>query len=118
MEGMAVAILEAQRRSIPAQSLSLLGEEMDSNSGFAVERFESFLNKRESLNKSLDESRQRLDDWLSNQPLPPTFSALANLEVLLQERRNLHAELVAFDDEFVSFLAQLRPSAGLHDPAR
>lgn len=40
--------------------------------------------------------------------MPPPVHALANLEVLLKARRDLLAELVALDDEFMLHLIQMR----------
>jgi hypothetical protein len=83
------------------------------------EVFRSFTTKRESINRSLDEAKQKIDSWLANQPFPPPLNALANLEVLLKERRDSVAELLALDEEFMKHLGGhlvAEGEAGVPDP--
>lgn len=75
---------------------------------FVDQIFASFIGRRASLNEGLDESRLAIDQWFERQPMPPPLNALANLEVLLKARRDLLAELVALDDEFMVHLIQMR----------
>jgi hypothetical protein len=77
----------------------------------------TFNRRRQSLNASLDESRKAIDEWFERQPMPAPLPALAQLEVMLKMRRDLLAELVALDDEFMLQLIKLRAerSAG-EDP--
>jgi hypothetical protein len=72
------------------------------------EVFASFIRKRDSLNQGLDESRREIDIWFERQPQPAPLHALAHLELLLKTRRDLLAELVALDDEFMDHLIQMR----------
>jgi hypothetical protein len=77
------------------------------------ELFAIFARKRRSLNEGIDKAGKAIDTWFEQQPMPPAMVALANLEVLLKNRRDLLAELVALDDEFMVYLIKLReqPSA-------
>ena len=70
--------------------------------------FASFARRRHTLNEDLDESRRVIDQWFERQPMPAPISALANLEVLLKARRDLLAELVALDDDFMLHLIRMR----------
>ena len=75
--------------------------------------FDSFIRKRDSINSALDESRRDIDNWFERQPQPAPLGALANLEVLLKIRRDLLAELIALDDEFMLHLIEMR-TGGSH----
>lgn len=72
------------------------------------EVFESFIRKRDELNEKLDVSRRAIDEWLEQQPMPPPITALAHLEVLLKTRRDLLAQFVVLDDEFMLHLIKMR----------
>ena len=85
-----------------------LGGTSDSGTVYRDEVFASFVRKRQSLNEGLDESRRAIDLWLEEQPQPAPLHALANLEVLLKTRRDLLAELVSLDDEFMMHLIEMR----------
>jgi hypothetical protein len=85
-----------------------LGRSANSETSDRDEVFGSFIRKRKSLNESLDESRKAIDSWFDRQPLPAPMHALANLEVILKTRRDLLAELVVLDDEFMLHLIQMR----------
>ena len=67
----------------------------------------AFVRRRKKLNECLDETRVAIDRWLERQPMPPPLSALATLEVLLTERRDRLAELIALDDELMLLLIHL-----------
>lgn len=73
--------------------------------------FAAFVRKRKSLNEAIEKSGKAIDIWLEQQPFPPAMVALANLEVLLKTRRDLLAELVSLDDEFMVHLLRLRGGA-------
>lgn len=72
------------------------------------DQFAIFGRKRKSLNEGIDKAGKAIDIWFEQQPMPPPMLALANLEVLLKTRRDLLAELVALDDEFMLHLIRLR----------
>lgn len=65
------------------------------------ENLRSFLRKREALNTKLVASCAHIDKLLGESPLPPSIPMLADLEVMLQERRDLLAELGTLDDELM-----------------
>ena len=67
----------------------------------------AFVRRRKKLNECLDETRVAIDTWLERQPMPPPLAALASLEVLLTERRDCLAELIALDDELMLLLIRL-----------
>ena len=69
--------------------------------------FRSFA-RRQALNENLNNARRANDEWLERQPLPPPLTALAQLEVLLKNRRNLLEQLVELDDRFMTDLLNLR----------
>lgn len=70
--------------------------------------FEQFARRRQTLNDNLDESRRAIDAWFERQPMPAPMTALANLEVLLKDRRELLEQLIKLDNEFMERLIQLR----------
>jgi hypothetical protein len=72
------------------------------------DQFMNFARKRKSLNEGIDKAGKAIDIWFEQQPMPPAMVALAQLEVLLKARRDLLAELVALDDEFMDYLIRLR----------
>ena len=72
------------------------------------ETFARFKRKRQALNDRLDASRGEIDALLENHPLPLSMPSLATLEVILKERRELLAELVALDDQLMEQLVQQR----------
>ena len=77
-------------------------------SGDTSDAFVSFARRRALLNDQLDDTKRAIDSWFERQPQPAPMGALANLEVLLKTRRDLLAELVDLDDEFMLHLIQMR----------
>ena len=71
--------------------------------------FAAFAGRRKDLNESIDAAGKAIDQWL-DQSMPPAIDSLRELEALLRTRRDLIAELIALDDEFiVTQLVNSRP---------
>jgi hypothetical protein len=74
--------------------------------------FTLFVRRRQRLNERLDSTKQQIDAWISEHEADaPSMTALATLEGLLKTRRDVLADLVALDDEFMGHLIDLRARA-------
>ena len=67
--------------------------------------FHRFVQTRRLLNERLEPARADIDKWLAHHPDGDAdINSLAQLEFLLQTRRELLAELAALDDAFMNHL--------------
>jgi hypothetical protein len=69
-----------------------------------------FVKKRDQLNRSLEESRLSINEWLAHQIMPTSLLAIARLEGLIARQRELHAELLMLEDDFMHYLLAARQS--------
>jgi hypothetical protein len=71
-------------------------------------RLEVFRRRRRRLNQALADTRQEVDACIAGISTPITPSGLAQLEILLMDRRELLQDLIVLDDRFTDYLAASR----------
>ena len=78
--------------------------------------FQIFIESRSRLNEQLDRLRAEVDNWLAANAGDavegdPSLKDIAALAGLLENRKDLLSELARLDDNFITFLLQLRNTA-------
>ena len=79
--------------------------------------FAQFARRRQRLNERLEASRQQLDAWmLEHSEQTPSMLALGTLEGLLKTRRDMLAELVSLDEQFMDHLIEMKRESSSETP--